>query len=450
MRRCGRCTHVACSIKRLVLLTSWTTSCQILLSDFPIDQIPRSINWWCCSSCSEWATSRTTSSSSTQAPFSAGCIPCIQPVPALWRLRQLALVIIHLALRHQKWMLKSRDQMQTTAPIRGKQTFHIATLTVWYLCQLSLVTTPPTEWFRYLHAETCLQKSTLVSGKHCLMCAACPDTTISGELNFCVYHIVRYASARLTVNTTLSVHFISIRPWSDHRRAAYPSPTAESLRRTHIPVSLNSALCVRSLFQYGPGAIIGELDFFLQRPRSFVAHADGAVQLLVLSRAQFERMAREAPALTTLLQVCSLLFYCLTCCQTDSLTIRILVLPRAQFRAHGLRGTRTHHAPAGAQSLIVWSVRLSHKLSHKLSHRLSGSNWSFSNSTQFERMARDTFTILRQVFQTDSLSNYSRKPIMLHCNRAVDEAIEPEHVSPQYRRHHLADTQSLTIILWCL
>lgn len=67
-----------------------------------------------------------------------------------------------------------------------------------------------------------------------------------------------------------------------------------------------------SLFQYGPGAIIGELDFFLSRPRSFIAHADGAVQLLVLPRTQFEHMAREAPALTTLLQAAMLRCTCLS------------------------------------------------------------------------------------------------------------------------------------------
>lgn len=56
------------------------------------------------------------------------------------------------------------------------------------------------------------------------------------------------------------------------------------------------------LFQYGAGAIIGELDFFLQRPRSFLAQADSAAELLVLPRAHYQRMASEAPALTTMLQ----------------------------------------------------------------------------------------------------------------------------------------------------
>lgn len=50
-------------------------------------------------------------------------------------------------------------------------------------------------------------------------------------------------------------------------------------------------------------SIVGELDCFLQRPRSFLARADAPTELLVLPRAEFERMAAQAPALATLLQV---------------------------------------------------------------------------------------------------------------------------------------------------
>jgi hypothetical protein len=48
---------------------------------------------------------------------------------------------------------------------------------------------------------------------------------------------------------------------------------------------------------------VGELDFFLQRPRSFLARADAPAELLVLPRPEFERMAAQAPELATLLQV---------------------------------------------------------------------------------------------------------------------------------------------------
>lgn len=50
-------------------------------------------------------------------------------------------------------------------------------------------------------------------------------------------------------------------------------------------------------------SIVGELDFFLQRPRSFLARADSPAELLVLPRPEFERMAAQAPDLATLLQV---------------------------------------------------------------------------------------------------------------------------------------------------
>ena len=49
---------------------------------------------------------------------------------------------------------------------------------------------------------------------------------------------------------------------------------------------------------------MGELDFFLQRPRSFLARCDSPAELLVLPRPEFERMAAQAPELATLLQVC--------------------------------------------------------------------------------------------------------------------------------------------------
>jgi hypothetical protein len=58
------------------------------------------------------------------------------------------------------------------------------------------------------------------------------------------------------------------------------------------------------ILSYAPSrsSIVGELDFFLQRPRSFLARADSPTELLVLPRPEFERMAARAPELATLLQ----------------------------------------------------------------------------------------------------------------------------------------------------
>lgn len=47
---------------------------------------------------------------------------------------------------------------------------------------------------------------------------------------------------------------------------------------------------------------MGELDFFLQRPRSFSAHTETGCNMLTVSRASFERMASQAPHLLTLFQ----------------------------------------------------------------------------------------------------------------------------------------------------
>ncbi|KAK9824383.1 hypothetical protein WJX72_009880 [[Myrmecia] bisecta] len=66
------------------------------------------------------------------------------------------------------------------------------------------------------------------------------------------------------------------------------------------------------LFRYGPGGIVGELDFFLQRPRSFRAECAQLTTLMCLSRSGFERMAAEVPHLLNLLQAIILRSTCLS------------------------------------------------------------------------------------------------------------------------------------------
>jgi sulfate permease, SulP family len=66
------------------------------------------------------------------------------------------------------------------------------------------------------------------------------------------------------------------------------------------------------ILEYGPGGIVGDLDFTLQRPRSFVAKCRKAGALWKLSRAEFERLAHEAPQVLVLLQTVVLRLNCLS------------------------------------------------------------------------------------------------------------------------------------------
>ena len=66
------------------------------------------------------------------------------------------------------------------------------------------------------------------------------------------------------------------------------------------------------ILEYGPGGIVGDLDFTLQRPRSFVAQCGKAGALWKLTRAEFERLAREAPQVLVLLQTVVLRLNCLS------------------------------------------------------------------------------------------------------------------------------------------
>jgi SulP family sulfate permease len=66
------------------------------------------------------------------------------------------------------------------------------------------------------------------------------------------------------------------------------------------------------ILEYGPGGIVGDLDFTLQRPRSFVAKCKKAGALWKLSRSEFERLAHEAPHVLVLLQTVVLRLNCLS------------------------------------------------------------------------------------------------------------------------------------------
>ncbi|KAL4547721.1 hypothetical protein Ndes2526B_g06954 [Nannochloris sp. 'desiccata'] len=66
------------------------------------------------------------------------------------------------------------------------------------------------------------------------------------------------------------------------------------------------------ILEYGPGGIVGDLDFTLQRPRSFVAKCRKAGALWKLTRAEFERLAQEAPHVLVLLQTVVLRLNCLS------------------------------------------------------------------------------------------------------------------------------------------
>ena len=63
---------------------------------------------------------------------------------------------------------------------------------------------------------------------------------------------------------------------------------------------------------YGPGGIVGDLDFTLQRPRSFIARCRRGGTLWQLQRVEFERLATEAPQVLVLLQTVVLRLNCLS------------------------------------------------------------------------------------------------------------------------------------------
>jgi len=69
------------------------------------------------------------------------------------------------------------------------------------------------------------------------------------------------------------------------------------------------------LLKFGPGGIVGDLDFMLQRPRSFTARCPSSSSggsLWALTRTNFERLAGEAPQVLVLLQTAVLRLNCLS------------------------------------------------------------------------------------------------------------------------------------------
>jgi SulP family sulfate permease len=66
------------------------------------------------------------------------------------------------------------------------------------------------------------------------------------------------------------------------------------------------------VLRFGPGGIVGDLDFMLQRPRSYSAVCERAAVAWVLPRAGFERLAAEAPQVLVLLQTVMLRLNCLS------------------------------------------------------------------------------------------------------------------------------------------
>ncbi|KAL4431193.1 hypothetical protein ABPG75_006449 [Micractinium tetrahymenae] len=78
---------------------------------------------------------------------------------------------------------------------------------------------------------------------------------------------------------------------SVHSRAALPA----------LPADTQPATGERTV-HYGAGSLVGELDFFLQRPRSFAAEAETAGSAWRLTRPAFEAMAAQDPGSLVLLQ----------------------------------------------------------------------------------------------------------------------------------------------------
>lgn len=78
-----------------------------------------------------------------------------------------------------------------------------------------------------------------------------------------------------------------------------------------LPPSAKPSAAERT-FTYGPGSIVGELDFFLQRPRSFTAVADADGSAWRITRRAFERMAASDPASLVLLETIILRSTCLS------------------------------------------------------------------------------------------------------------------------------------------
>ncbi|PRW58410.1 sulfate transporter [Chlorella sorokiniana] len=78
-----------------------------------------------------------------------------------------------------------------------------------------------------------------------------------------------------------------------------------------VPADARPASTER-VFKYGPGGLFGELDFFLQRPRSFTAVADRDSSAWCIDRRAFETMAKSDPSSLVLLETIVLRSTCLS------------------------------------------------------------------------------------------------------------------------------------------
>jgi CRP-like cAMP-binding protein len=68
----------------------------------------------------------------------------------------------------------------------------------------------------------------------------------------------------------------------------------------------------RQLARYGSGGIVGELDFYMQCPRSFFARASSLSTVAVLTRRSLRKIEQQEPRLAVALQSAVLTSLCLT------------------------------------------------------------------------------------------------------------------------------------------
>ena len=83
-----------------------------------------------------------------------------------------------------------------------------------------------------------------------------------------------------------------------------PKPWPSNICRRSLQALASDVLArgkVRYL-QYAAGGVTGDMEFFLQRPRTFRAICTSEARLLALTHAAYQRMVTDAPRLLVLLQ----------------------------------------------------------------------------------------------------------------------------------------------------
>ena len=80
----------------------------------------------------------------------------------------------------------------------------------------------------------------------------------------------------------------------------------------HLLMARSSHCCLPfgRTFEYGPGAILGQSDFFLQRPRTGEATCGRACKLRVVPKSAFDTLRRSAPEALIVLQAVMLRSVC--------------------------------------------------------------------------------------------------------------------------------------------